>query len=106
LAKLTLPAPARCIKVLLAMVPTLPLPPAFDGEDNARSTHANSSPTALAHTIFRALKDRALLVRPLPAGPTGGKDGKGDGGNNNGNAGGGGWELDRAADWDGPPPPL
>jgi hypothetical protein len=64
-----------------------------------------ASPTALAHAICRALKARASLVRPLPAGPTGGKDGKGNGGNNDGNAGGGSQELDCTPDWDGPPLP-
>jgi hypothetical protein len=98
LAELTLPTPARCVNVLLAMVLLLLPPPAFDGEDNARSTHTNSSPTASAHTVCQVLKARASLVRPLPAGLAGGKDGKGDGGNNNGNAGGSGQELDCAPD--------
>ncbi len=76
MAELTLPAPARCFKVLLAMVPPPPLLPVFDGEDNTRSTHTNSSSTASAHAVCWALKARASLVRPLPAGPTGGKTAK------------------------------
>ncbi len=89
MTELTLPTPARCIKVLLAMVPLPPLPPLpplFGGEDGFRSTNANSSPTALAHAVFRALKARASLNQPLPAGPAGGKDSKGYGGDNYGNA--------------------
>jgi hypothetical protein len=92
LAKLTLPTPARCINVLLAMVPPPPLLPAFDREVDARSMHADSSPTASAHTICLVMKAHTLSVRPLPAGPAGGKDGKGDGGNNDGDTGSSGWE--------------
>jgi hypothetical protein len=99
--------PTRCIKALLAMM-LLPLPPLFfGGEDNTRSTNANSSPTALAHTICRALEACTTSDRPLPASCVGGKDGKGKGNNNDDNASGSGQELDRALDWDGPPlPPL
>ncbi len=94
MVELTLPVPARCFKVLLAMVPPPPLPPEFDGEDNVHSTYANSSPTALTHAICWALKARASSVWPLPAGPAGGKDGKGNSGNRDGNAGGSNHELD------------
>ncbi len=79
MAELTLHAPARCIKALLAMMLPPPLPPLFVGEYNACSTHANSSPTVSAYAICRALKACALLVWPLLAGPAGGKDGKGNG---------------------------
>jgi hypothetical protein len=107
LAKLTLPVPTRCIKALLAIVPPLLLPPLFDKEEDIHSMHADSSPTTSAHAVCRALKARASLVWPLPAGPAGSKDSKGDGRDNDGNAGGGGQELDHALDWDGPslPPP-
>jgi hypothetical protein len=105
---LTLPAPTRCVKVLLAMVPPLPPPPLlFGSKDNACFRNSNSSPTALVHIICQALKAHASLDRPLPAGPVGGKDGKDDGGNDNGNTGSGGQELDHAPDRDGlflPPP--
>ncbi len=50
-----------------------PLPPSVRGEDNARSTNANSSPTALAYAVCRALKACVLSDRPLLAGPAGGK---------------------------------
>jgi hypothetical protein len=43
-----LPAPARCIKALLAMVPPLLLPPSVSKEEDTRFTNANNSPTALA----------------------------------------------------------
>jgi hypothetical protein len=68
LGKLTLPAPARCLKALLAMVLPLPPPPLFCGEDNTRSTNANSIPAALAHAVCRMLKARALSgpSRPGP----------------------------------------
>ncbi len=69
LAELTLPKPARCIKALLAMVPPPPSLPSFGREDNAHSTHANSSPTVLAHAVFWVLKARVSLVRPLPGIP-------------------------------------
>jgi hypothetical protein len=77
----------------------------FGGEDNACSTNANSSPTALAQVVCWALKAHASSDRPLLAGRLGSKDSKGDGGNNNGNADSGGQELDSTPDWDGPPPP-
>ncbi len=105
MAELTLPTPARCVKVLLAMVPQLMLLPVFNGEDGGHSTHADSSPTTLAHAVYQALKARGLSVRPLPAGPAGSKDSKGDGGNNDGNARGSGRESDCVPDWDGSPPP-
>jgi hypothetical protein len=86
------------------MVLLPPLPPSFSGEDNAHSTHANSSPTPSGHTVCWALKARTLLVQPLPDGPVGGKDGKGNSGDNNGNVGGGGGqELGCALDQDGTP---
>jgi hypothetical protein len=69
------------------MVPLLLLPSLFGGEDNTRSTNANSIPTKLAHTICPALKIHASLDRPLLAGPAGSKDSKDDGSNNNGNPG-------------------
>jgi hypothetical protein len=103
LTQLTLSAPARCVKALLAMRPPLLLPPSFGKEDDTCSTHTNSSSTTSAHAICRVLKAHALLVWPLPASPVGGKDGKGDSDNNDGNAGSGGQELDCATDWDGPP---
>ncbi len=80
MAKLTLPAPARCVKALRAMVPPLRLLPLFGGEDNAHSKNADSSPTTLVHAVYQALKACALSDRPLLAGPAGGKDGKGNGG--------------------------
>ncbi len=106
MAKLTLHVLARCVKVLLAMVPPPPTPLVFDGEDNACSMHANSSPTASVHAICRALKAHALFVRPLPDGPAGGKDGKGNGRDIDANSGGSSWELDHAPDQDSPPPPT
>ncbi len=104
---LTLPAPARCVKELCAIVPLQPLPLLFGGEDNTCFTNANSSPTALAHAICQALKARVTLDQPLMASPTGGKDGKGNGCNDDGNSGSGGRDLDHAHDQDGPllPPP-
>ncbi len=51
------------------------------------------------------MKAHELLDQPLPAGPAGGKDGKGKVSNNDGNAGGGGQELDHAPGWDDPPLP-
>ncbi len=105
MAELTLPAPARCVKVLLALVPLPLLPPSFSRDDNARCMNANSSPTALVYTICRALKACTLSDWLFLAGPAGGKVGKGGGGNIDGNAGGGGRELNCALDWDGPPPP-
>ncbi len=65
MAELTLLVPSRYLKALLAMVPPLLLPPLFGGEDNACSTHANSSLTALACAVCWALKARASLVRTL-----------------------------------------
>ncbi len=48
LTKLTLPAPTRCIVVLLAMVlPPLPPLPSVSKEDDPCSTNADSSPAAL-----------------------------------------------------------
>ncbi len=75
-----------------AVVGTLqpPLLLSVGGEDDSHSTHANCSPTALVHAVWRVLKARRLLDRPLPASCVGGKDGKGDGGNNDGDASGGG----------------
>jgi hypothetical protein len=46
------------------MVPLSPLPPWFGGEDDACSKNANSSPTALGHAIFWALKAWALSDWP------------------------------------------
>jgi hypothetical protein len=108
LTKLILPAPTRFIVGILAMVPLLPppplllLPPLIGGEDNARSTNANSSPATSAHAVFQALKAPALLDQPLLASCAGGKDSKGDSGNNNC------VKLDHALDQDFPPlpPPL
>ncbi len=105
LTKLTLPAPARCVKVLLAMVPLPPLPPLVGREDNTLSTNTNGSLTELVRAVCRALKAHAPSDRPLPAGRAGGKDSKGNSGNNSGNSGGSSQELDHAPDWDGPPPP-
>ncbi len=106
MTKLILTAPARCVKVLLAVVlPTLPPPPLIGGEDDVHSTNAISSPTALAHAVCQTLNARALSDRPLLAGHVGSKAGKGDGGNNDSNAGGGSQELDCAPDQDGPPLP-
>ena len=87
MTKLILPAPARCVVALLVMVPLPPLPPLVGKEDDTRSTNTNSSPAALVHTVCQAMKPRALLDRPLPAGCPGGKGGKGDGSNDDGNAG-------------------
>jgi hypothetical protein len=90
------------------MVPLLLLsPPLFGGKDNARSTHADSSTTALVHAVCWALKAHASSDRPLLASLAGGKVGKGNGSKNDGDAGGRGQELDHAPDQDGPPlPPL
>jgi hypothetical protein len=101
--KVTLPAPARCVKALLAMMPPLPPPPSFSREGNAHSTNANSSPTALVHAICRVMKARTLSDWPLPADCVGGKDSKDDGGKDYGGASGIGRELDCTPDWDGPP---
>ncbi len=49
---LTLPAPTRCIKALLARVSPLPFLPLFGREDNARSTHTDNSPRASVHAVF------------------------------------------------------
>ncbi len=87
------------------MMPLLPLPLLFGREDDAFSTHADSSPAMLAHVVCRALKAHVLLDRPLPASPKGGKDSKGDGGNNNGDVSSGGQEVDPAPDQDGLPLP-
>jgi hypothetical protein len=86
------------------MVPPPPLLPLV-GKDDAQSPSASCSPTALVYAVCRALKACALLDWPLPAGPVGGKDGKGNSGNDNGNASGGSQELGHAPDLDGPPPP-
>jgi hypothetical protein len=72
------------------MVPPPPSPPLFGREDEARSTNANSSPTASAHAICRALKACTLLDQPLPTSLAWAKDGKGNCGDNNGNDGGNG----------------
>jgi hypothetical protein len=98
LAKLTLPAPTRCVKELLAVVSLPSSPPLFGGEDNVHSMHTVSRPTVLVHAVCQALK-----ARPLPAGPVGSKDAKGNGNKDNGDTGGGSQELDHALDQDGPP---
>jgi hypothetical protein len=98
LAKLTLPVPTRCVKELLAVVSPPSSPLLFGGEDNVHSTHIVSSPTMLVHAVCQALK-----ARPLPAGPVGSKDAKGNDGKDNGDTGGGSQELDHALDQDGPP---
>jgi hypothetical protein len=59
----------------------------------------DSSPAALVHAVFQALKARTLSDRPLPTGHAGNKDGKGDCGNNNGP------QLDHPPDQDDPPLP-
>ncbi len=100
MTNLTLPTSIRCVKALLVMVPPLPPPLLFGGEDDAHSTNANSSPTALAHTICWTLK-----APTLSDGFAGSKDGKGGGGINDGDASSGSQELDCAQDWDGPSPP-
>ncbi len=61
---LSLPVPARCLVVLLAMVPPLS-PPSVGGEDEAPSTNANSSPAPLAHAVCQVLKACTLLDWPL-----------------------------------------
>jgi hypothetical protein len=82
----------------------LPLSPLlFHGEDNACYINADRSPTASAHAVCWVLKACVLLDQPLPAGPAGGKDGKGKDSNDNGNAGGGSQELDCTQDQDAPP---
>jgi hypothetical protein len=103
LAKLTLPAPTMCLKVLLAMVlPLLLL--LFGREDNAHSMHANSGPIKLVHTVCWALKACTSLNRPLPAGPMGGKDGEGNGSNKKlAMPAAAAKKLDHAPDLDGPP---
>ena len=73
-------------------------PPLFGGEDNVHSMHTVSRPTVLVHAVCQALK-----ARPLPAGPVGSKDAKGNGNKDNGDTGGGSQALDYALDQDGPP---
>jgi hypothetical protein len=84
------------------MVPPLPLPLSFGGEDGACSMHANNSPTVLVHAVCWTLKARTLLDRHFQAGPVSSNDSKGNGGNNNSDTGSGSQELDCAPDWDGP----
>jgi hypothetical protein len=69
------------------MMPPLSPPQLVGGKDNTHSTSAVSSPTLLAHAIYRALEACVLSDQPLPAGGTASKEGKGDGGDDNGNAG-------------------
>jgi hypothetical protein len=98
LAKLTLPAPTRCIKELLAVVSPPSSSPLFGGADNVHSMHTVSSPTVLVHAVCQALK-----AWPLPTGPVGSKDAKGNGGKDDGDTGVGSQVLDHALDQDGPP---
>ncbi len=97
--KLTLPVLSRCIIVVLAMVPLLPLPlpPLIGGENDTHSTNTNSSPALSVQAVSWALKARVLLDRPLLASRAGSKNGKGDCGNDNGA------KLDHAPDQDDPP---
>ncbi len=77
---------------------------AVGGEDDAHSANVNSSPTASAHAICRALKACVSWDWPLLASFAGSKDSKGNGGNDDGDGCGGSQEFNRVPDWDGPPP--
>ncbi len=99
MTELTLPPPASCIAALLAMVLPPPPLPLIGMKDDTRSTNTNNSPATLAHAVFRALKARALLDWPLPAGFVGSKDGKGNCSNEDGT------KLSHAPDQDDPPLP-
>jgi hypothetical protein len=65
-----------------ATVGTLPPPPppSVGKEDDACYTNTDSSLATLAQAVCRALKSRASLDRPLPAGRVGDKGGDDDGG--------------------------
>jgi hypothetical protein len=58
LTELTLPAPARCVAALLAIPSSL-----SEGEEDVRSTNAESSPAASSHVVSRVLNARAASKR-------------------------------------------